>query len=740
MPAGFIRRFKVDPGDAEIDAIEGVVILDRDPPQSIQGVGTSLVLLVAEFEDGPFGVVTQLSSGTDLVNQFGAFGYTYTGGLPGSNPCARARYADGALRPEYWNGNGYVATWGKTFGRLAVVRVDTSVGSVQFTALAYLLGGPAFAVALQSGATLKVNVGSGNVTATFSGAPAQIASSAGTYPSTFAGGESITFAIEGQTFTAFFLASDQSQAQVVARMNAAAGYNAFTVAGGGVTDFEGLVEGTASTVQIVSVSGGIVTTATGFTAGSPATGTGNVPNLLQVQPADANAVVHVAVAQTKIDRDANGFWRITNTATPGTGTISIDPTSTAAAAFGFPTGVTAQAAPATNGTIPAGTRVRDSSAHEWVTMQTIQVVAGNAGPYPAKVRPGLDDGSGLSALAGAANVVPFPVPGGAWSVVNLMPLSAALTEGQIDFAYANAIANTANVTTVAKQTNVIVSARQSNIVRTALRANVDQASENGCQGRTTCVRPPLGTTTRAMALSTTASPGVGTMRDERVDYCFPGANVTIPAIAAVGLAGGAGFTANGNIDVGADTWLASILSQLSPEQNPGQVTGLIQNVLAVEANNPDVQNMSIQDYKNFRAAGIAAIRVDDGDVIFQSGVNSIDPAVFPQLRNIGRRRMADYIEDSLAPPCNAFSKQLSTVDRRGSVVGVIDAFMSGLKSKNNPALARIQDYRLDAKTLNTQEVLDAGLFKIRVRAKTWPSLDVIVLDCTIGETVDLTTS
>jgi hypothetical protein len=739
MPAGFVRRSTQILSDAEIAAIEGVVILDRDPPASIQGAGTSLVLLVAEFEDGPFGVVTQLSSGTDLANQFGGFGYAYGGGLPGSNPCARSRKADNAILPEFWNGNGYVATWGKKFGKLAVLRVDTSVGSVQLTAQAFLLGGPDYAVALTSGQHLDIDVGAGTVVATFTGTVAQRVSAAGTYPTTFAGGEWIKFAIEGTVYQAFFLASDSTQNQAIARMNAAAGYAAFVNSGGGVTTLNGRIAGSSGSVQIVAVSGALVTTATGFSAGAAAAGGGNVPNILQILPADADAVVNAAVPACRVDRDASGLLRLVNTLTPGTGVVTVKSSSTALA-FGFPIERQAVAAPAKSGTIPAGTRVRDGGGHEWVTMQTVPVVAGNAGPYSVKIRPGLDDGSALSAAVAAISVVPFPIPGGAWSVVNPLPVSAALSEAAIDNQYSLAIANTASLKTVAKKINVIVSARQSNVVRTALRSNAPTASEGGCQGRTTCVRPPLGTTTRAMALSTSASPGVGTMRNQRLDYCFPGANVQIPAIGAVGIAGGAGFTADGRIDVGTDTWLASVLSQLPPEENPGQLTAFLQNILDVELGNPDVQNLTIADYEAFKAAGIVAVRIDDGDVIFQSGITSVDPAVNPQQKNIARRRMADYIQDTLSPRVNAFSKKLSSLDRRGSVIGEISGFLKQLQSASNPSASRIVGFTLDAKSLNTPEVLDAGIFKIRTRVKTYPSLDDIVLDCEIGETVNLTTN
>jgi hypothetical protein len=735
MGAGFIQRFTTDPTLAQIEFVEGVIIIDRDPPASIQGVGTSLVVLVAEFEDGPFNAITQLASGTDLVTTFGSFGFSYGGGLQGSNPCARARKSDFAIVPEYWNGNGYIATWGKVFGGLAVVRVDTSVGSVQFTSQAFLLGGVDFSWTLTSGQFLNITAGATTASATFTGVSALITSGSGTYPSTFAGGEKIVFSIEGTVYTVQFLASDQSQAQVIARMNLAAGYPAFAVGSSTHTTFSGLVAGLAGQIQVVSLDA-LVATATGFVAGSVVDGTGNVPNIRAVQVADANTVVSGAVSGTLVDRDASGAIRLTNTDTSGTSTLEVNISSTALA-FGFPIGVQVGAAPSANGTIPAGTRVWDSGAHEWVTMQTLAITAGNAGPYAVKVRPGQDDGSVGSAAGSAVNVVPFAIPGGAWSVVNVLALSAALSEGAIDAAYVAAIQTTQSMKSVAKQTNVIVSARQSNLIRTTLKSNAINSSAGGCYGRTTCIRPPLGTTTRATATSTTAAPGVGAYRSDRVDYCFPGANVQVPYIAAWGTAGGAGFTATGNVDVGTDTWLACVLSNLAPEQNPGQLTDLLGNLLDVEAGNPDVQNLMIGDYGAFEAAGVVAVRFDDGDVIFQSGVTSVDPAVNFNLKNIARRRMADFIEDSLAPVLNVYVKQVMSPTLQGSIVGAIDGFLVGLKSPNNPAASRISGYVLDAKTLNTQATLDAGIFKIQIRVKTYPSMDEIVLDTQVGETVDI---
>ena len=110
--AGFIRRFTTDPGIATTLAIEGIVIIDRDPASQVQGEGTGFVTLIGEFEDGQFNLPEAHASGEDLLRQRGGFGFTYQG-LPSNHPCARSRKADGALNPEYWNGNGFIGVVNK---------------------------------------------------------------------------------------------------------------------------------------------------------------------------------------------------------------------------------------------------------------------------------------------------------------------------------------------------------------------------------------------------------------------------------------------------------------------------------------------------------------------------------------------------------------------------------------------------------------------------------------------------
>lgn len=853
--AGFIRRFTSDPGQEVIQQIEGVVIIDREPPGAIQGADSGVVCCVGEFEDGPFDTPTEVLTGTDLANQFGGFGYTYDG-VVANNPSARSRLSDGAIVKEYWNGNGFMALTNKRFSRLMVARVDTTVGEVQFTRNACVTGGQAFTYGLVTGQILALAVnsvdgefsparitsvagtyptgfaggetisiavdgasatvvtflvadqtidqvinrinfvlgytaasrgttantivlrsqlegtsseieitavsgasvttatgfsvtaavnGTNNAsTATFTGTPAVDTSGAGTYPSTFTGGETMNVTIDQGTdrqigpVDIVFQAGDQTQAQVVSRINTVLGYTAAVDAGGGVTTITGRVGGTSGNVIVNSIAAAVVT-ATGFAAGT-VNGAGNVGNIAQVTFNEIKTIVEAGITGTRVEQNASGNLRICSTSTTTTGftEASITVTSgTTATGLGFTIETSGVATDTITGgeasTIPAGTRVTNGVT-EWVTARTTQVTAGNPGPYTVRVRPSLDDGTALGATTGQVNTVVAAIAGDAFTVTNLTALTVALTESQIDAAYVVALNSTLNSNAVTKEANIIFSARQSNAIRTNLRTNVLQASSEGLAGRVTTIRPPLKTT-RAQARSTSLQPGVGAYRDQRVFYAFPGATTFVPQIAARGLAGGDGFTADGLVDTGFDAWLASLMSNLPPEENPGQLTSFMTAIQAIESGNTDVQDMKIDDYKAFKSAGIAALRIDDGTPIVQSAKTSVNPTTFPNLQNIARRRMADFIQDSIAPRLKAFNKKGNTRERRALVLGEIEAFMNELLSPNNPSAQRIDSFLTDAKSVNTPESIAAGTFRIRLKTRTLSSLDFIVLDTEIGENV-----
>lgn len=734
--AGFIRRFTYDPGLEELLAIEGVVIIDREPSAALTGVGSGLVTLIAEFEDGEFESPTEIASSADFLSNWGGFGFTYNG-IVSNNPCARSRLADGAITPEYWNGNGFIALAKKKFRQLVVVRVDTSVGTIQFRRLAALTGAPDFTFDLEPAQSFVFfNTAGNTATATFTAAAATVASGVGVYPTLFAGGETMVVAIDGVETTVVFEAADQSQVQAIARINTAVGFAAAVDSGGGVTNLNGRIRGTGGSVQIVSIDAAVAAKLN-FAAAAAVTGTGNVANVDAVTLAEVSSIVIAAAAAAaapfvvRVDRDENNNLLVSNTSAPLTGTLEV--TSCSAVALGFVAGQSADAATGVDGTIPAGTRVQNAGGTEWVTMQSVAVTAANAGPYDVKIRHADDDTTGALAAPSTIVVLPHAVPLlGTFSVTNPLPTTVALTDNQLDVAYGEALDTTKNLSSIVKKTNVIVSARASNSIRTMLRTNAIEASGEGCYGRMAVIRPGLKTT-RVAAKSTAAQPGVGAYRSQRVVYAYPGVSVQISQIAAVGTSGGDGFTDNGVVDVGFDMWVASVMSQLPPEENPGQQTEFMTALLGVEAGNADVQNLTIGDYRAFKASGIAAYRDEDGVALIQSGVTSVNPSTQSSLKNIARQRMADFITDTLAIRLNTFSKKLASQTRRASVIGEMDAFMAQLVADE-----RIDGYLIDAKSGNTTTTLAAGLFRIILKVKTTPSMDVIVIDATVGESVTIT--
>lgn len=742
--ASFIRRFLVDPGTDVLLEIESVNILDLEPPSSITGIGTGTALMVGEFANGPFNTVTEVSSATDMVTNLGAMGYEQ-GGTKGNNPMARVRYADNAVLGEKWNGNGPVQLSGKKFKRLQLVRVDNSVGSVTFSLLSSVLGGSSFRYTLTTGQVLQLDVGGGATSATFTGTAAIVSGAAGTFNP--ASGATLTLGYDGiADFTVTFLSTDNTAALMRDRINLFAGFT-FCDLNGGQLRLTSRQLGSGAQVRIGTGSGGMAGIS-GFTLSTNTAGGGNVVNIASVTPAEIKTIVEAGIANTLVEQLVSGQIRIAKATTGGTITVSA---GTTAVNLGFTIGAVGTSTTPVKGRIPAGTIVSKAAAattEKFVTMQDIDftaygVIIGGVtqtgATWPVKIRHATDDQTGIIVGAGLVTVISPSIDVAAFSCVNGVATTACMTEAQLDAAYVTAIAATLDPASVARQANVIWSARQSNAIRRTLKQNALDASANGLFGRMAIIRSPLGTT-KALAMSTSAEPGVGAYRDQRVIYTWPGANTYVPTIAARGVGGGTGFTADGNVDVGADGWMASILSQLNPEENPGQLTSFTGMINDIDTLAKAQGQLVVGDYTLLKAAGIAALRLDDGTAIFQSGVTSVDPVVNPSLVRIARRRMADYIEDTIARRGKASGKKLNTFARRRAYAGEVRQFLRDLLSPNEPASQRISGYTVDEKSANTPEVLAAGRFRMLVNVRTLSSLDSIEIACTIGDSVEVSES
>lgn len=739
----FVQRFTEFPPLSTLTAIEAIDIIDLAPAGAEVGAGTGTLLAVGEFEDGPFATgaaadaaqfVPQGDRGPDrcfsqrdFLAKFGGLGFTY--GTSKYNNASARRHVS-----ELWNGNGFLKLYNVRAQGLVIARVDTSVGQVAFAALAFIQGGVG-PYNLEPGQqiTVTTNLGGPALSTAIAALVATVAG-ANFVASGFVGGETITIAIDGgSAIPVVFTVADQTEAQVAARINTVLGYTAAAVTVG--VDVSGIVRGTAGRVVLAEVTAGALA-AIGHVAGSTA-GTGNVANVDAATAAEIAAIITATAALIAIGVsavvDASGAIRV-RASTPVTGTINIT-SGVMALALGLdPLGTTVSAATHAAGFIPAGTRVRTAGLLEWVTMQTLTIPEGTAaspqgGTWPVKVRPALDDGTAVGTGAATVTTVVDQPSFGELSVTNGAALSVALTEPQMDAAYAAAFDATLSLTKASRRANFSLSARRSVETVRRGRQNAIDASNGGCSGRKFITGSPLGFT-QAQAIA-----DVATWRSDRVFYTWPAWKTTISEIAEKGaLAGGLGFTDDGVITVRADGPLASICCQLPPENNPGEATGLIEAFFAVEDSAGD---LGLGEYTALRAAGICAPRrdVDDGS-IYQSGVTS---TLERGRTTIARRKMADFIQDTFAVIAGPYNKQVGTDARKDALVGDLDTFLATLLSTDSPERQRIKAYGIDDTSGNSPTTEALGIFVVVTKVRTLSSLDDIVLQTEIGESVIVTT-
>lgn len=735
--AGFIRRFTQFPTIEVLSEIEAINIVDLAPPFPTTGIGTGTLYTVGEFEDGPFAegedsafYDTTIGSGNletfssqDLTNKFGGFGFTY-GTEVHQNPSARKRNL------ELWNGNGFLKIKFCRPRRLIIGRVDTSIGQVAYTPLASALASETGPYALTVGDDLDITTETGN--AQLTALAAAVATVVGEdFPATpnsgYVGGEAITIQVDGgPVVTVTFAAADQTAAQVAAKINAVLGYPAASDAGGTV-DIAGLVPGTSGDITLDEVSAGALA-AIGLTAASTA-GTGSVGNINAVTATEIAALVNADAALIAINALAaviNGAVNLYSS-TGGSGTIQVT-ASAMSDVLGLDNDAHTAAGHA-GGTIPAGYRVRNVGGDEFVTMQTLTIPAGDVGPWPVKVRPATDNGSWVGTVAATDANVAFDQPAFAQvSVSNAVELGASLTEPQMDAAYSRVFDTSLSLTAATREATFSTSARITAAVMRDGVENAKKASECGAFGRKFIGRAPLGFTLSQ------AITDVALYRSDRLFYTYPGWSVRVPEIAAVGAAGGEGFTDTGIITVGGDFPLATIDCRLPPEENPGQETDLIANFFEVE---PVGKNFGISEYTALRRNGICAPRVDRvAGSVYQSGVTT---DLTPGLTTQARRKMADFIQDSLAERMIPYSKKLATESRKDSVRSIVEQFLTELESPQNPELSRIVEFSVDARSGNTPETEARGIFVLILRVRTHPSLDAIVLQTEIGEGVVVVT-
>lgn len=289
-----------------------------------------------------------------------------------------------------------------------------------------------------------------------------------------------------------------------------------------------------------------------------------------------------------------------------------------------------------------------------------------------------------------------------------------------------------------REISVLIAARTSAVIRAAMKTHVITASSQG-RGRMAVIAPSLDMVSKSIAIGNTAD-GVGYARDERVIYCWPGVQTSIRAAVNSNIKKADGtLTDTGVLDVRSDAYMASILSNLAAERNPGQATDpvplCLDPVISFQSGLPG-PGFSMADYINFRQYGIAAMRFERAATkTFQSGITT---SLEASRKNINRRRMADEIQDSLAQIYENFNKLPLTNQLKTTIDSETVAYLESLLSSTDPSAQRIEAYSVDSKSGNTPELNAAGIYVVVVKVRMLGMSDSIVLQAEVGPTVTVT--
>lgn len=682
--AGFIRRYNYFPGTEVITQIEGVVIADLPAPGSVQGLSEATAGLVGEFADMTYavhvngsGVVTTKPQPIEIFSMQDLLnkvgGFDETIGEFGVSL-----------------GNGFQAIRSKKFSRLVLVPVNlASSNGVRYFR------------------SLPLN------TTTTSAQP--------------------VVPVQGAT-----IAAGREFRNAAGRLRIAKRV-VFTALAPIATGIGGsTVAGAAAVTQVFDATGGFDWTTISRPDGSLGAHKGDI---LVIGNNNAGAFQPVA---------ESGTYRVASDPVPG---VAITIEKLDGSTFVF----TNQA------TVPWRLHFASDADSAPVIIPGNPGAggygAGDVGGYNTPTRPITNaaganvDGTYMAGIGITPAVVPPAMTGSSWDVLSglggcLMPgggggiaFTAAIqginvaADAGLDALYTTAIVATDTEDTPAHDINIIWAARKSATIRSQLRLNADSASAHAL-GRMTIISPDLAQQTTTAVIAA-ADPGVGALRDERLIYTWPGAVTFVQEAVGFRLkTSDSNTTIDGNLDETFDSYYASLLSNLAPELNPGQAAQPVPTILApVVGIQRGVTGLQMGDYIALKSNGVSALRIDRtvGPVI-QSGITT---SLTSGQTNVNRRRMDDFIEDSLAAALAPFVKLPATDQFKDAVVGEAVAFLDGLLSPNNPAAQRISDYQVDDKSGNTKALLAQGIFVVIVRVKMTATADFIALQAEVGQTVNI---
>ena len=213
----------------------------------------------------------------------------------------------------------------------------------------------------------------------------------------------------------------------------------------------------------------------------------------------------------------------------------------------------------------------------------------------------------------------------------------------------------------------------------------------------------------------TVTADVANYRSDRIIYVYNSVNTFDRELGAL-------------ITVPPHSWLASIMSQTDIDINPGEeaskdYTGGIASIQTTA--------LSREDYITLREAGIATWERDfDGGHLIVSAVTT---DLTSGRTDITRRRMADFLQISVARRLRWFVKKKNTVANRAMMLGEIEAFSQQLQNQERV----IEEFEVVSQGLNSKASRAQGIECILWRVRLIGHMLHIVLKTEIGTTVEI---
>lgn len=260
-----------------------------------------------------------------------------------------------------------------------------------------------------------------------------------------------------------------------------------------------------------------------------------------------------------------------------------------------------------------------------------------------------------------------------------------------------------------------VAGRSNSVIKAAILAKA--AANND---RLFLVCPDASNTAQATAITE-----LGTLRDDRVVYCFNYPTTLDPDTATT-------------ITVEPHAWMAAILSQTDADVHPGVIDT---KAMLAGITGLTFENLEAGDYDLLDEAGINALeRHAQGGFLFVSGVTT---DLTDNNAQIDGRRTKDFLISGIANRLEDDVKKPNTKTRRirsrAAVVGFAtdlakqERFVAQLPGSTAPAI----DIRND-ESVNSPGDIAIGIQRMLARIQTIPQGLVLVLDIEVGTTVQIT--